>query len=126
MRRVLITGSRTWTDRAAVNSCLNEELLVHEHITVIHGGARGADTIAAEWCAVQRALGAPVKEEVYPVSKEEWQRYGKRAGYRRNAMMVNTGADICYAFPLGPSNGTRGCMGLAKSKGIRVVSAEAA
>lgn len=65
---------------------------------MISGHARGADTIAE---SVAEELGWQV--EVFPA---EWSKYGKQAGGMRNQQMVDHGADICLAFPLGTSVGT--------------------
>ncbi len=118
--RILITGSRDWTDVATIRRALvaaGRGADVHpQQTTVIHGGARGADIIADE---LAREFGCSVK--VYEVTREDWSRYGKAAGHRRNAAMVAAGADVCLAFPLGESRGTRGCMKLAAAAGIPVV-----
>lgn len=57
---------------------------LHERVETIfalmHGAARGADTVAAEW-AQDRA----VMELAHPA---DWDRYGKRAGPIRNAEML--------------------------------------
>lgn len=47
--KVLVCGGRDWSDQAMVDAVLNG-LYEREHwITVIHGGARGADRYAREW-----------------------------------------------------------------------------
>lgn len=114
--RVLVTGSRDWTDRQAIEDELDKLYydFPFRHLTVVHGAARGADTIAAMWAA---ARGSQVSAEAHPA---EWERYGRAAGHRRNAEMVALGADICLAFPLGESRGTRGCIEMAKKAGIPV------
>lgn len=120
--RILITGSRTWTDRDAIRRALvkaGQDAGVHpQAVTVVHGGARGADRMAAD---LAREFGCAV--EMFPA---DWDRFGKAAGHRRNAEMVAAGADVCLAFPLGESRGTRGCMRLAEQAGIPVVVEEAA
>lgn len=117
--RILVTGSRVWTDRAAVAAALRWAITTHqpqptrEQVTVVHGAARGADTLAA-----QVAAGWGVRVEAYPA---DWGLHGKAAGILRNAEMVAAGADILLAFPLGESRGSRHCAGLAEAAGIRVV-----
>lgn len=115
MTRILITGSRDWTDGNAVTTALRDvwvELGSDPDAIIVHGGASGADTLA--WKAAA-AMGLSV--EVHPA---DWKRHGKKAGPLRNAAMVNAGADVCVAFPLGTSKGTWGCVKLAEAAGIPV------
>lgn len=114
--RILVTGSRDWVDAPAVESVLRDvlrEFGVHPaQVTVVHGAARGVDTIAH-----QAALRLGMRLEPHPA---DWERHGKAAGHRRNAHMVSLGADVVVAFPRGRSRGTRGCMALAVGAGIPV------
>jgi hypothetical protein len=113
--RILITGSRNWTDgdviRGALLRAIRSTNSRDQDVTVVHGGARGADTIAAD---IARRLGCQL--ERHPA---QWQD-GPAAGPRRNRHMVALGADVCLAFPLGESPGTRGCVELAHAAGIPV------
>jgi hypothetical protein len=77
--RVLIYGSRTWTDAAAI--CAYVDTLPAGTV-VIHGGAMGADSIAD---AAAKARGFEV--EVYSAN---WWKYGKAAGPLRNQEMVDS------------------------------------
>lgn len=83
-------------------------------ITIVHGGARGADTIAG---LVANSDGMNV--EVHPA---DWERYGKSAGPRRNAEMAALGADFCLAFlkRSAENRGTKGMIGLCQKAGIPV------
>lgn len=130
--RILVTGSRAWTDGGLIARALFgavESLSDREgRIVLVHGGARGADSIAHQiWLRGfwrQRMIPADLAQpEVHPA---DWVRYGRAAGHRRNAEMVALGADICLAFPLGDSPGTRGCVALAEKAGIPVVVHEGA
>ena len=114
--RVLVTGSRNWTDephRTIANDigriCEAAERAGRE-VVLVHGGARGADTIA-EWCALHE--GATIEE--HPA---DWAKYEKRAGTPRNAAMVALGADLCLAYPLPDSRGTWDCVRRARAAGI--------
>ena len=120
MRRILITGSRDWPDCDAVWKVLDSEL-DSLPLTVIHGAARGADTHAQRWVEQMKKMGLDVCSESYPAN---WEGLGKRAGILRNIIMVELGADVCHAFPLGESRGTRHCMKAAASAGIPVVEHE--
>ena len=83
-------------------------------ITVIHGGASGADTLAD---IVASNLSFTI--ERYPA---QWHRYGKKAGPIRNEEMVACGANIVLAFPAAVSPGTKHCMTVAHRTGITVVN----
>ena len=122
--KVLVTGSRSWDDRLAVNAALimmaNVARSREEGLVVIHGAARGADTMAHDWAKHWYDRGRPVQPVAYPA---DWSK-GKRAGMDRNRLMVDENPDIDYvlAFPLGESKGTRGCMKYAESKGLLVIN----
>jgi len=120
--RVLICGSRTWTDTKPVYTILNGLLIdcEVEVMTVIEGGAKGADSIAALW-AEQRRHGAEnggyVAHKSFPA---DWDRYGKRAGYVRNQQMLDEGKpDLVVAFRSeGESKGTDMMIDLARRAGV--------
>jgi hypothetical protein len=120
--RILVTGSRSWTDRDVITRALLDALCLSTigTPTLIHGMARGADKIAdAVWQSIGRNVPGGLNLERCPA---DWEKNGRAAGYIRNAEMVRSGADICLAFPLGASPGTRNCMRLAAEAGIRVVN----
>jgi hypothetical protein len=115
--RILVTGSRDWADRLAVRSALYDLFEEHGTILVVHGDCpTGADLFASEWVGDNWQLG--VREEKHPA---DWRRHGRAAGPIRNRKMVAAGADLCLAFPLGASPGTRGCMAAARAAGIPVI-----
>lgn len=123
MKRLLVTGSREWKDELVVAREVYaawRELSPHTLpglTTLVHGGATGADTIAGRFA---HCWGWPVE-----VHAADWNRYGKRAGYVRNAEMVNLGADLCVAFILDGSKGATMCADLAEKAGIPVRRIEA-
>lgn len=110
--RVLVCGDRNWNDPAAIRREL--ERLDPAHTTIVHGAARGADSIAGR---IARELGFEV--EAHPA---EWQTYGKGAGPIRNRKMLSTGIDRAFAFhpDLEQSKGTADMVGLLRSAGIPV------
>ena len=129
--RILVTGSRNWTDRATICSALTlyasaDEL--RQPLTIVHGNCpTGADAIANTWCLTRR-----VTVEPHPAKGHPTQDFGPwpGAGPRRNAFMVSLGADLCLAF-IGPctslrcrksgrhpSHGATGCADLAEHAGI--------
>lgn len=89
MTRILVTGSRNWTNEARILTAL---IAATEGPSIIvHGGCPdGADAIVA-----QLANEAGFPTEVHPA---DWKRYGRSAGPVRNGDMVRLGADICLAF----------------------------
>ena len=118
--RILVTGSRDWSDVNAVATALGYASTgwSPSSVTVVHGACpTGADAIADEW-----GTGFGFTVERHPA---DWSQ-GKKAGPLRNQAMVDLGADICLAFPLGESRGTRDCMKRASAAGIpvRVIEAQ--
>ncbi|MET9150015.1 SLOG family protein [Streptomyces griseoflavus] len=120
--RVLVTGSRTWEQPNSVWTALNdargEALQTGRPFVVVHGACpRGADAHAARWCATATQFADGVTEEPHPA---DWQTNGKRAGFIRNAHMVNLGADVVLAFIRDGSRGASHTAALAERAGIPV------
>ena len=82
---------------------MDKVLSNHEAITLISGGARGADSLAEAY-AVARKI--PIK-----VMHADWNKYGKSAGYRRNEEMHKELSKFenrgCILFWDGQSKGTK-------------------
>ena len=117
--RILVTGSRHWTDRWVIEDSLfkltKEYPLNH---VLIHGGARGADTIAHELIRKWVENGYSWRIETHPAN---WNKYGRAAGPIRNAQMLTEGKpDICLAFPLPGSRGTGDMIRKANEAGVEV------
>lgn len=131
--RILITGSRDWTNETRVAFALGaacSRLLkgnggYPNQFTVVHGACpSGADALADR---IARDQGMAV--EVHPA---DWETNGRAAGLVRNAAMVDLGADICLAFCMPctksgctkpkphDSHGTTHCLERAKAAGIEV------
>jgi hypothetical protein len=110
--KVLITGGRTYSDDAMVYNAL---CYLPKGTIVIHGGARGADTLAGD---AARELGFEVWE--YPA---QWDKYGKSAGLIRNRQMLDLKPDLVIAFheDLEESKGTWDCMSEAMDRDIPVI-----
>jgi hypothetical protein len=94
-RRVLVTGGRDYADRAYVYATLDRIHKKEGGIAVlIHGKARGADTLAEDW-ADDRVV--PVNP--YPA---DWYKDGPSAGPVRNTRMLKESQpDLVVAFPGG-------------------------
>ena len=116
--RILVTGSRFWNDTDAIEQSFDAlEIPEGASVVLVHGGARGLDTLA-DAAALLRGWYA----ESYPVFDEDWIQYGKAAGPRRNRMMVDSDVDLCLGFPLNLTawSGTLGCMTMADMAGVPV------
>lgn len=124
--RILLTGSRQWTDVPRLRGILVQEMAKaiqtdDPWVTFVHGACpSGADRIASEFInrINMNGCGYPF-EERHPA---DWNQFGKAAGFRRNAEMVALGADLCVAFIVpGLSNGTEHTANLARGAGIPVI-----
>ena len=117
MYRVLITGSRKWTDRKTLGSAIDCEIRAAypDEVMVIHGWCpSGADKLADEFVAKWPFPGLTVTRYA-----ADWS-LGKHAGFIRNQKMVDLGADVCLAFPTAGSKGTWDCIRRAQAAGIEV------
>lgn len=107
--RVLVTGSRQWTDWL-----LPGRVAYHFHEacpkspTLVNGRCRGADIIFRTLWLQRGGL----VEDYLP----DWSK-GLGSGHTRNRLMVDSGVDICVSFNLG-TPGTTGCQEYALSKGV--------
>jgi hypothetical protein len=108
--KILVCGGRDFNNRAIADVHL--DAFANNETTIIHGAARGADSLADAWA---KDNGVTVK--AYPA---DWNKYGKRAGYIRNVQMLNEGKpDLVIAFPGG--KGTDMMIMLAQSANVRVM-----
>lgn len=117
MVRILITGSRAWPAEAIneITQLLGQTISKYkkEDITIIHGACPTGVDAMANWIAWHWGL----KIEQHPA---DWSTYGKRAGFVRNAEMVQSGVDICLAFVYNKSNGASMTVDLCKKNKIQV------
>lgn len=111
--RILITGSRDWTNWSLIWDILNRQAKIN--CTLVHGACpKGADKMVDEWAGCQ----PDITVERYPA---KWDEYGKRAGFVRNVQMVQLGADVCLAFIKDSSKGAMMTARLAEQAGIPTV-----
>ena len=134
--RVLVTGSRDWTDQLTIYRALLEHVVMPHwekgydrdgHVVdwvmpsdfvLVHGHCpTGADAIADDW-----VIGHDRLAERHPA---QWidahGHYNRGAGFRRNTHMVYLGADLCLAFILNNSKGATHTANLAEKAGIRTI-----
>ena len=92
--RLLVTGGRDYSDFQALRIVLDQIHKEHPVTLLIHGGARGADTLAGRWA---ESNGVPTA-----VYRAQWKEHGKAAGPIRNQLMLTEGRPDAYlAFPGG-------------------------
>ena len=114
--RVLVCGGRDYANIARACDVLSRMLEKWQFRTLIHGAARGADTVAAEW-------GATFDDIDVIAFPANWEVHGRRAGYLRNVEMADQGRpDVVITFPGG--RGTAMMIEIAQKRGIPVISVE--
>jgi hypothetical protein len=109
--KLIIAGGRNFA---------NYELLCEEvstlidgisEVEIVSGGAKGADLLGEHY-----AIDKDLKVKRFPA---DWERFGKAAGFKRNAEMAQY-ADSCICFWDGQSKGTGHMIELAKKAGLKV------
>lgn len=116
--KILICGSRDWTDRITIANVLGDYIL--QDVVIIHGAAsrkvygieQSADMLADE---VARIYGYEVRR--FPAN---WELHGRYAGPKRNLEMLDQKPDLVIAFQKGKSRGTQHTIDNARARGIDV------
>lgn len=117
---VAIVGSREFNDETVVERVVCGLVADDAVVTIISGGARGADSLVRETC---RRLGfhfcledvsdpyglthLPMPHHFCEM-KADWRpngRYNPRAGYERNARLVRHASMVIALFAPGPRSG---------------------
>ena len=119
--RIIIAGSRDFNNyeflkRKVLNIVKNDNRL-KEYVKIISGCARGADTLGEQFA---KEYNLEIKR--FPAN---WDNFGKRAGYVRNAEMAkfaikDNNDGMLIAFWDGQSRGTKHMIDLAKRYGLEV------
>lgn len=116
--KVIIAGSRSINNIALVELACYKAMQrwkrngIVSYITeVVCGEASGVDQLGKE---LAKKANIPIKS--FPA---DWDKYGKQAGYIRNAEMINY-ADALIAVWDGKSPGTKITIDLAKKKKLKV------
>lgn len=109
--RILVCGDRNWINKKIIKKRL---ISLPNNSTIIHGAARGADSIAG---LVAKELNFRVEE--YPA---DWENHGRSAGPRRNMKMLKEGRPnlvIAFHKNIEKSKGTKHMLKISKKAGIR-------
>lgn len=113
--KVIVAGGREFSNynllQQKCDHYLSNKVKEGYNIVIVSGTARGADSLGERYA----------KERGYKISRHpaDWNTYGRRAGYLRNAEMANV-ADALIAFWDGKSPGTKSMIKLAEDKGLMV------
>ena len=130
--RIIIAGGRSFDDyqmlkteslkaiTAIVKTATGQDKIKKEQITIVSGGANGADKLGERF-----ANECGLRTRIFVAN---WDRYSRRAGYMRNVEMAEFAADkengLAYgaliAFWDGQSKGTKHMIDTAKKNGMDV------
>lgn len=129
MTRILVTGSRDWSNWPILAKALFEAVGDYGPVVVVSGRCpTGADAMA-EWVTENLLRHMEVASAHVEPHPADWSK-GRGAGPERNKHMVSLGADVCLAF-IGkcssprckidgdhPSHGASGTADMAEAAGI--------
>lgn len=108
--KVIVAGSRDITDYDIVRKALDEARENGMEVTtIIEGGARGVDSMAARY-----AIEHGIEHIRVPA---DWKHYGRGAGRKRNEQMAAMG-DALIAIWDGKSRGTRHMIDCARQRSL--------
>jgi hypothetical protein len=111
--RILITCSRSWTRWSEVRRVLTEVHRRYPDAVLVHGDApQGDRQVAGIW----ESLGGAT--EPHPA---DWKAFGRAAGFRRNAAMVESSPAMTIAFIRNSSSGASHTASLSEGAGIPTV-----
>jgi len=115
-KRILICGDRNYRDWVRVKEYLDT---VPKTAIIIHGGARGADSLAGNF-----ANSLNMKVMKFPAN---WDEFGRGAGILRNQQMLDEGRpDLVVYFhkDINNSKGTKDMVTRSLGKGIKTINGE--
>ena len=96
--KLAIVGSRTFNDYNKLSESIRQNFDVNNIECIVSGGARGADSLGAQFA---RDNNIELVEH-----KADWKKFGKSAGFIRNHDIIKSCTD-CIAFWDGQSHGTK-------------------
>lgn len=111
--RIIVCGTRTFTDYELFSKKMNKLVSKLKNIYLLIGDAKGVDRMASRW-AFEHMWS-------YSIWRAKWDKYGNAAGPLRNQKMAEKGnAKACIAFWNGKSPGTKDMIKRAKKAGLTV------
>lgn len=109
---IIVAGGRDFNDYEYLKKTLLSITNKVLDVEIVSGTARGADNLGERF-AIEHDL--PIKK--FPAN---WDKYGKSAGYKRNAEMAKY-ANACVIFWDGVSRGTGHMIDLAQTAGLALL-----
>lgn len=109
--KAIVCGGRDFNDHEYLWSVMNQAKNWWNLTTIIHGGAKGADTLGGDW-AKYRGLTVIRVPAL-------WDLHGKSAGMIRNKEMLGLQPDVVIAFKGGA--GTRNMVDIAYKAGVPIL-----
>lgn len=106
-RRIGVTGGRNYEDVGAIEGALK---YLEEGDIVVHGGARGADTLFARTAEQHGYQTEP--------HLADWNKHGKAAGPIRNQEILDSGLHALIVFPGG--RGTAHMTSICQRAGVEI------
>lgn len=114
---IAIVGGRDFSDYTLLKESLSAYISIYSGIpdNIVSGGAKGADTLAAQFAA---EMDIPLL-----VFKPDYQKYGRGATLVRNTQIIEN-AEVVFAFWDGQSKGTKDSITKAKKlqKELHIIS----
>lgn len=136
--RIIIAGSRDFKDYEklkefsidAIESILKEKKLEEYDITIVSGGAKGADSLGEKFAKeydlklkIFKADWNNIDVDGAVVKSNKYGKYNAVAGHMRNEKMAEYASQeigMLIAFWDGKSTGTKNMIGLAEKYGLEV------
>lgn len=109
--KIAVIGSRAYTDQSHVWALLDAVHETHPISQIISGGAKGPDTFAEDWAALNN-----VKTQIFLA---DWSKHGTSAGFIRNHDIISA-ASMIIAFWDGVSKGTQHSINLARRQNKQI------
>lgn len=109
--KLIIAGGRNFSNYDLLCEEVSKLIAGAPEVEIVSGGAKGADMFGEHY-----AIDNNLTVKRFPA---DWDRYGKAAGFKRNAEMAQY-ADHCICFWDGRSKGTGHMINLAKKSGLKV------
>lgn len=110
MVKIIVAGSRSFSDYEMLKEKLDELIRGRKNTEIVSGTAKGADLLGEKYA---RERGFEIKR--FPA---DWDKFGKKAGYLRNEQMAKY-ANACVCFWDGNSRGTKSMIDLAEKHNLK-------